>query len=55
MTRRSRYAGYMKGIHHMKSRKTVCTKESVLTRLKSLKDKEFIMTIPTSKGETDES
>lgn len=55
MARRSRYAGYVKGIHHMKNRKTVSTKGSVLTRLKSLKDKEFIMTIPAAKGETDEA
>lgn len=53
MARKSRYVGYMKGIQQIsrKGNKT-STKESVLNRLKYLKEKEFHMTIPV-KEDTD--
>ncbi len=42
MARKSRYTGYMKGLQKIVKRKgKVSTRESVLSRLKSLKDKEF--------------
>lgn len=51
MARKSRYTGYMKGLQKMVKRKEkVSTRESVLSRLKSLKDKEFHMTIPVGNG-----
>ena len=51
MARKSRYAGYMKELQKIVKRKEkVSTKESVLSRLKSLKDKEFHMTIPVGEG-----
>ena len=55
MAKKSRYIGYMKGIQHISARKEkTSTKESVLTRLKRLRDKEFTMTIPVAEGSTDE-
>lgn len=51
MARKSRYTGYMKDLQKIVKRKEkVSTRESVLSRLKSLKDKEFHMTIPVGKG-----
>ena len=51
MAKKSRYIGYMKGIQHISTRKEkISTKESVLTRLKRLRDKEFTMTIPIVGG-----
>ena len=51
MARKSRYLGYMKGLQKIVKRKEkVSTRESVLSRLKSLKDKEFHMTIPVGEG-----
>lgn len=54
MARKSRYTGYMKGLQKFINRKgKVSTRESVLSRLKSLKDKEFHMTIPIGEGAGD--
>lgn len=42
MAKKSRYIGYVKGMQHISNRKKkISTKESVLTRLKSLKVKEL--------------
>ena len=42
MARKSRYTGYMKGLQKIVKRKEkVSTRESVLSRLKSLNDQEF--------------
>ena len=56
MAVKSRYMGYMRGIQEMsqktgKSAIKRSTKESVLDRLKSLKGKEFHMTIPVKENE----
>ncbi len=54
MARKSRYTRYMKGLQKIVKRKEkVSTRESVLSRLKSLKDKEFYMTIPVGEGAGD--
>ncbi|MDY4097777.1 MAG: hypothetical protein SOY47_13875 [Lachnospiraceae bacterium] len=56
MARKSRYLGYAKGVLKIgknKKRRT-STKESVLTRLKKLRDKDFSMTIPVAEGNPDE-
>ncbi len=54
MARKSRYTGYMKGLQKIVKRKEkVLTRESVLSRLKSLKDKEIHMTIPVGEGAGD--
>lgn len=51
MARKSRYTGYMKELQKIVKRKEkVSTRKSVLSRLKSLKDKEFHMTIPVGEG-----
>lgn len=55
MAVKSRYMGYMRGIQEMsqktgKSAIRRSTKESVLDRLKSLKGKEFHMTIPVKEN-----
>ena len=46
------YAKEMKGIRAL--RKNVSTKESILTKLKSLKGKEFNLLIPIKEGAADE-
>ena len=46
------YAKEMKGIRAL--RKNVSTKESILTKLKSLKGKEFNLLIPVKEGAVDE-
>ena len=54
MARKSRYLGYMKGLQKIVKRKEkVSTRESVLSRLKSLKNEEFYMTIPVGEGAND--
>ena len=54
MARKSRYLGYMKGLQKIVKRKEkVSSRESVLSRLKSLKNKEFYMTIPVGEGAND--
>ena len=51
MARKSRYVGYAKGVRKIGNKKRrTSTKESVLTRLKKLRDKEFSMTIPVAEG-----
>ena len=55
MAKKSRYIEYVNEMQHISSRKkNISTKESVLTRLKRLRDKEFTMTIPVAEGSTDE-
>ena len=55
MAKKSRYIGYMKGIQRIRNRKKkVSTKESVLSRLKELREKEFTLTIPVAEGKQDE-
>ena len=54
MAKKSRYIEYVNGMQHISSRKKqISTKESVLTKLKRLRDKEFTMTIPIVGGEAD--
>lgn len=51
MAKKSRYIKYVKGIQHIRNtKKKISTKESVLSRLKRLRDKEFTMTIPIVGG-----
>ena len=55
MARKSRYLGYAKGaLNIRKKNRRTSTKESVLTRLKKLRDKDFSMTIPVAEGNPDE-
>ena len=59
MAVKSRYMGYMKGLQEISQKSEMAatqiytkasTKESVLDRLKSLKEKEFHMTIPVKEN-----
>lgn len=59
MAVKSRYMGYMKGLQEISQKSEMAatkiytkasTKESVLDRLKSLKGKEFHMTIPVKEN-----
>lgn len=51
MARKSRYLGYAKGVLNIGNKKRrTSTKDSVLTRLKKLRDKDFSMTIPVAEG-----
>ena len=55
MARKSRYLGYANGVLKIGNKKRrTSTKESVLTRLKKLRDKDFSMTIPVAEGKPDE-
>ena len=55
MARKSRYLGYANGVLKIGNKKRrTSTKESVLTRLKKLRDKDFSMTIPVAEGNPDE-
>lgn len=45
MARKSRYLGYYKGLADLK-KKEISTPKSILGRLKSLKDQEFVMQVP---------
>ena len=55
MARKSRYVGYAKGVLKIENKKRrTSTKESVLTRLKKLRDKDFSMTIPVAEGKPNE-
>ena len=55
MAKKSRYLGYAKGVLKIGNKKRrTSTKESVLTRLKKLRDKDFSMTIPVADGNPDE-
>lgn len=50
-----RYMEYAKGMEDIRAlRKNVSTKESILTKLKSLKGKEFNLLIPIKEGAADE-
>ena len=54
MARKSRYLGYMKGLQKISKHEKTSTKESLLDKLKSMKNKEFTMNIPVGKGADDE-
>lgn len=55
MAKKSRYLGYARGVQRIRNRKKkASTKESVLSRLKELRGKEFTMTIPVAEGKQDE-
>ena len=56
MARKSRYMGYVNAFQDITKRKTkgrAGTKESVLHKLKSMKDRELSMTIPLKDGAGD--
>lgn len=51
----SRYIEYAKGVKDIRTlRKNLSTKESIITKLKSLKGKEFNLLIPIKEGAADE-
>lgn len=56
MATKSRYLGYAGRVQHIrdKKKKKTSTKESVLSKLKELRGKEFTMTIPVAEGNQDE-
>ena len=54
MARKSRYLGYMKDLQKISKHGKTTTKESLLDKLKSMKNKEFTMNIPVGKGADDE-
>ena len=54
MARKSRYLGYMKGLRKISKYEKTFTKESLLDKLKSMKNKEFTMNIPVGEGAEDE-
>ena len=56
MARKSRYMGYVNAFQDITKRKNkggASTKESVLHKLKSMKDRELSMTIPLKDGAGD--
>ena len=55
MATKSRYLGYAGRVQHIRDKKKkTSTKESVLSKLKELRGKEFTMTIPVAEGNQDE-
>ena len=51
----SRYIEYAKGVKDIRTlRKNLSTKESIITKLKSLKGKKFNLLIPIKEGAADE-
>ena len=55
MKNKSRYVGYMNGMKKLKNqRNRISTKKSVLSKLNSLKNEEFSMTIPIAEGSSNE-
>ena len=55
MAANHRYMEYAKEMKNIRAlRKNVSTKESILTKLKSLKGKEFNLLIPIKEGAADE-
>lgn len=54
MARKSRYLGYIKGLQKIFKHGKTTTKESLLDKLKSMKNREFTMNIPVGKGADDE-
>lgn len=56
MARKSRYLGYMKELQKISISKheRASTKESLLDKLRSMKNREFTMNIPVGEGAEDE-
>ena len=54
MARKSRYLGYMKGLQKISKHERTSTKESLLDKLRSMKNREFPMNIPVREGVEDE-
>ena len=54
MARKSRYLGYMKGLKKISKHERTSTKESLLDKLRSIKNREFTMNIPVREGVEDE-
>ena len=54
MARKSRYLGYMKGLKKISKHERTSTKESLLDKLRSMKNREFTMNIPVREGVADE-
>ena len=54
MARKSRYLGYMKGLQKISKHERTSTKESLLDKLRSMKNREFTMNIPVREGVEDE-
>lgn len=57
MAAKSRYMAYFNALtgRNKTVEGKVSTKESVLGKLKSLREKEFVMTVPIAQGEVDEA
>lgn len=54
MARKSRYMGYMKELQKISKHERTSTKESLLDKLRSMKNREFTMNIPVREGVEDE-
>lgn len=54
MARKSRYLGYMKELQKISKHERTSTKESLLDKLRSMKNREFTMNIPVREGVEDE-
>ena len=54
MARKSRYLGYMKGLKKISKHEKTSTKESLLDKLRSIKNREFTMNLPVREGVEDE-
>ena len=54
MARKSRYLGYMKGLQKISKHERTSTKESLLDKLRSMKNREFTINIPVREGVEDE-
>ena len=50
MARKSRYLGYMKRLQKISKHEKTSTKESLLDKLRSMKNREFTMNIPVGEG-----
>lgn len=50
MARKSRYLGYMKELQKISKHERASTKESLLDKLRSMKNREFTMNIPVGEG-----
>ena len=53
MARKSRYLGYMKELQKISKHERTSTKESLLDKLRSMKNREFTMNIPVGEGAED--
>ena len=54
MARKSRYLGYMKELQKISKHERTSTKESLLDKLRSMKNREFTINIPVREGVEDE-